>query len=215
MEDGPQGIPLIPPMKIKSCYMGTGVVIAEDKENYYILTAGHVAQKFESDIKVIFYEEAEEMVDAEVLFSKAPSIKELKTNHEDLAIIRIKKENLSRSLKPIPLGTHWGRNVFTIGCSNGEIPSIIYGKIFKYNNGEFNIDFSPGHGRSGSGVFNKNATKVLGLVTRTDGECFASQKILQILKKELPDVDFSSENAIIDIWSLIFTLQCFPSKIGV
>lgn len=191
---------------------GTGVCIAEDKESYFILSAGHVTMAVKKDeggyLELEFDDiNIKESVQAEIIYQKPP--KDI-SEHVEFGIIEIKKENLHRKLSVIPIGENIVNKVFTAGCCHGERASIVESKIILRGNGTLFIDLHPGPGRSGSGVFTSDGARVVGIITRANGECVASSEILKILKKELPGIDFDPKNAIMgyDGQAWLFLIQC-------
>lgn len=205
--------PKIIQLPIEEIGTGTGVIINEDEESYYLLTAGHVVKLYDYKYIKLDFKNYKD-VPCEEIFAKFKfDLKE----HVDFAILEIKKKDLNVKLPTIPLSDVINTKkdvVFTTGCARGEESSITKTNITfikeQKRDVQLFIDFLPAAGRSGSGVFNWDGSRVIGIITRSNGECVPAKKILEILKKELSGVDFSVKNAIMGYhqWTSLFLLQC-------
>lgn len=181
----------------------TGVIIGEDDENYFILTAGHLASRCTDEFFVSFPDGTFGV--AKKVYSLLHEDFEDKSYHEeyfakDFAILSLSKD--VGKLKVIPLDLNAPEKVYTIGCSGGvERQSIVETYIISKSKGVIRLGFNPAAGRSGSGVFSSQG--VVGMVLTQGGFCVSADRIQEILKENVPQchlrVDFFAKMRIIGI----------------
>jgi len=183
---------------------GTGTVIAETKNTYIILTAGHLIEdEVKTDDKFLFTVEFPKLrltTQAQVLYSKffydKPKIM------DDVAILEIDK---IPDLKAIPLDIIKSTHVITVGFpSNETLTSLVEADVVAWNKNFFQLGFQPAGGRSGSPVLTKNG--ILGIVLLKSGHCINSERILEILTKNYGEVVKNPKQPY-NTWTYIFIAQ--------
>lgn len=173
---------------------GTGVVYAEDAEYFYICSAGHVLRdgngKQDKTVEIGFYCDGRQspLVNSEVLWT------EYKANtSDDLGVVRLKKE----LVKDLPVRvTPFDSEKDSIGvdsvitswgCANGSWATGLVGRITSSSNDYVYFNPNPAVGRSGSPVFNKDGSKVVGIIvmqSASGGIAVPVPKIRSLLEKQ-------------------------------
>lgn len=168
--------------------IGTGVVVKETEDKYYILTAGHLVSnqgKPVDDLAVYFFHAGFDSrpIPAKIEYGKLDTNKWL-----DFAIISIDKEIFYEAPKVLQLGKDkplykMGMTIETFGLPHGQWPTGQRGHIFNHNikDGFFIYRPSPETGRSGSAIINKDNI-ILGIVVFTSGQCMAHDHLYSYIK---------------------------------
>lgn len=167
-----------------SCRINTtcsGMVYTEDKEFYYVLSAGHCFYYADKtpvkDTYVQFYHTGYEshQIPAKVIWHKylkdADQIDPettTKMSTTDLGILKFKKIDLKNYPKPnvVKMATKpatSGDVIYTAGAGGGAWPSAIKGNVFKLKKEIFLFNPRPRPGRSGSGIINEEG-KLVGII---------------------------------------------------
>mgnify|MGYP003333932074 CR=1 FL=1 len=171
----------------KSWTGGTGFVYKEDKNFFYVMTAGHVIDGCIKNYCLLHFFNNGKAVDAvqgEISkkdYNKSETIDESELVR-DIAILKVKKTDF-KNFQPtiIPLAPANKRiaideTVFSLGCPNLRWPSAFLGSVNHSIPERF--FFSPDviGGRSGSPVYDKNCTMVIGVViwSTPNGGCAIS-----------------------------------------
>lgn len=174
----------------------TGFVVAQDRDNFYILTAGHVVYDDQNHAvadkiwgcwffngrqsayfwpKLLFY--VHQRDDANGIY-------------DDLAVLSIQrswfKDNsvqLPAVLQLAPRGyvPRVGTTFVTFGHPGSWLTGYS-GTVSQVWRNRFIIDPAPLRGRSGSAIVSTNS-RVLGLVLITDGTCISSERIYELLQQ--------------------------------
>ena len=200
-------------MKFKEAF-ATGVVVAETKDEYLVLTAGHVVHNALDGKCIVNFPTSKIVAIGHVIYSDFVYTEDnLKARipGDDIGFIGIPKCVGPLTVQQIDLDRP--KDVFTVGCSKGEYPSVVLSNVIKFMPGSFRMHFSPNQGRSGSGVFSSKG--LVGIVLTVDGGCQNAEKIKNALDCVAPDVDKSRFWHIIGIkyhegstTSLLLLLQC-------
>lgn len=153
---------------------GSGTVIKEDANKYYILTNGHVASKTGSNVKVEFFNDGfkSAYMPAKVIwryYNQGTSA--------DAAILEISKSEF-KEFKPriIPIApkTHFlnvGDRIYGAGNPAGRWSMAWYARIIRKGPNRIYFNMAPEGGQSGSGILSKVVingepfTRVSGIVT--------------------------------------------------
>lgn len=146
----------------------TGWCYKEDADHYYIITAGHFTGGLtdDMDIKVNLYHSGEIKT---VCAKKVFHIYEEKTVN-DLSVVKIKKTDLGDypKLGLVKFGSSSNSKIiWTYGCPDGKWPTAFKGRYLAQSKDYVDMfDFSPPiiPGRSGSPVFNEDASEVIGMI---------------------------------------------------
>jgi hypothetical protein len=169
----------------------TGVVFSQDEEDIWIITAGHcVVDDYgqKEEIKVRFYHTGFQShpLDARILWHV---YEENTTN--DLAILKVsKKDFLEYPLpKPIPLGeadvkAKSREVVMSYGCAKASWPTGWKGCVVSVGTDRFKFHPPPLPGRSGSGIFNKEGTYILGIIIWQDGTAVSLPHIHKLVSQK-------------------------------
>tara|TARA_Y100001938_G_scaffold140883_1_gene209762 strand:+ start:7393 stop:8016 length:624 start_codon:yes stop_codon:yes gene_type:complete len=167
---------------------GSGVVFLENKTHYFVLTAAHVV--YSSDGSLDANIELEFFIDG-FKSKKINSVVDyallLGGSTVDIAVLKFKKEELGKYPKPnvIPIDgsfdTKTNDIVLTYGCPQGRWPSGQKGHVVYYHPNRLIVTPNPIGGRSGSGVFDKNGEKIIGIIIWKDGTSVPAAKIKALL----------------------------------
>jgi hypothetical protein len=172
---------------------GTGVVYAEDANYFYICSAGHVLRNNgiqDKTAKIGFFCEGRrsQLVDSEVLWT------EYKANtSDDLGVIRLKKELVKGlPIKVIPFDSERDpisvdSSITSWGCANGSWVTGWSGRVTSSNNNYIYFNPNPAVGRSGSPIFNKDSSKIVGIIvmqSTSGGIAVPVPKIRNLLEKQ-------------------------------
>jgi S1-C subfamily serine protease len=155
--------------------VGTGVVIDENEDNFYVLTAAHVLGEAE-DCEMYFYvngEQSAEKFPGKVVWKdhqETPATAKF-DKVKDLAYVKVAKIDLTgtpyptvKKLAKRGSGLKPKDKLFSVGCPNGNWPSGFMGHAIKTDSNVlwFKPNIIPG--RSGSPIFDKNGEVVVGIV---------------------------------------------------
>ena len=167
--------------------VGTGSVIHSTMETSTILTCAHLLHDFVRGSKV----EIEVFRDGKTL--KYPARVLGANEKSDLAILQIQNNTLLQTVEiaspDIPVAS--GDSAFSIGCSNGELPTLLPIEIVDMDRyiGPSNLvcTVDPAVGRSGGGLFNSNG-QLIGVCSCADrdqheGLYMARQPIVELFEK--------------------------------
>lgn len=170
----------------------SGVLFGEDENYVWIITAAHCVVDENNQLEdtyVVFYNTGSPSgrMKAEVLwhvYQEGTTV--------DLAVIKVNKKlfNNYPIPKPVPLApentqTRPGDVVVSCGCPvknylDRPWPTAWRGKISTVNNKTFKFVPTPLPGRSGSGIFNKEGTYLLGIILLADGTTVPLKKIYEL-----------------------------------
>ena len=158
--------------------IGSGIVVKESSDKYYILTNGHVIDSvspYNRSVYVEFFNDG--IVSRKVLVSSYYSFYNSLTGGIDAAILEVDKSKLA-GYKPgvIPLAPRWytpkaGQLILGAGCPRGSWLQFWYGRITNVTPMTISFNFMPLHGQSGTGIVtkfkynNEDKPVVVGLVT--------------------------------------------------
>lgn len=157
---------------------GTGFVYLEDKENFYIMTAGHVADRVKDQNQecIVFFFAGGKLsreISAKIIAKdyNNPKIEKL-AFVRDLAKIKVEKKHLAFSEYPKvvkiadpSIKPKIGDQILSIGCPSLNHPSMFHGIIIDNELEEaFYVMPDVIGGRSGSPVFDVNGEFVIGVV---------------------------------------------------
>jgi hypothetical protein len=165
--------------------VGSGTLIFQDKERIYILTAGHCTDGYKK-LHVIFFNTGVPCaaMEAELLIQKY-----VKDTIDDIAIISVEKKLFKDYPIPkaMPLGTTeekitLGRKIISCGTPGGRWPTMFLGSIGPDYGTAFLFLPQPVKGRSGSGIFDEDGTKILGVVIAQRGEIGLAVSIKSIYR---------------------------------
>ena len=148
--------------------VGTGFVFSEDSESIYIQTNAHIAGNRRLRTSCEFWHQGR----------KSPSVPAKLIWHAlydeydiDVAILRVAKSEFQGHHIPRPVDVEIGTSrpgdeIVSVGCARGAWPSLWWGHARTPRNANV-IEARPpsAGGRSGSPIFNKSGTKILGVVT--------------------------------------------------
>lgn len=176
--------------------LGSGWVVGEDADNYYIMTAGHVVDGVDSDgtkHPVIgaqvqfFYPHMGLYVDTKILdVLMRAERKKPHTYHLDLALLSLAKQEINLDLEPLALAdftAQRGERIITYGCPDGGMPTMFFGRVSSLYGDLITIQPSPKGGRSGSAVMDEGGNLMLGLVVRQNGYSVGAPYIRQYLNE--------------------------------
>jgi len=172
---------------------GTGVVFLENEDYYYVLTAAHVVYSRDGSL--------DDILEVEFFVNGFQSRKISATTDlafffpattTDIAVLKIAKTDLGQYPKPsvIPLAESdedIRRNdiILTYGCPQGLWPSGQVGHINFYRSNGMIVEPYPTVGRSGSGVFDEEGQKILGIVIWKTGMTVPAKKIRMLITGEM------------------------------
>lgn len=185
--------------------LATGFTYKEDKDYYYILTAGHTTGIDTEPIKINLYHSAAfREVEAEKIYFTYHGIEALDSQEilddkigpcNDVSVLKVKKSALESIGYPkfelVTFGLNYEAKpntlIWTYGCSDGNWPSGFKGRLLSLKTNL--MRFSPPSivGRSGSPIMDHECKKVVGLLTLCDGIQTTGTRIdivYEMLKKE-------------------------------
>jgi len=165
--------------------VGSGTLIYQDKERIYILTAGHCTDEHKR-LHVIFFNKGipSPAMEAELVVQKY-----VKGTVDDLAIISVEKKLFKDY--PIPkamsLGAKeekitFGRRIISCGTPGGRWPTAFIGSLGPDYGNAFLFMPKPIKGRSGSGIFDEDGEKILGIIIAQRGEIGLAVSIKNIYR---------------------------------
>lgn len=177
-------------IKTGSGGVGTGVIFKETESDLYILTAAHVIINRrggpELSLRIRLYNSGE-MSHEIPAYNVAAHFQPNSTL--DIAIIKVEKKDLRDYPipKPIPIADETytikeGDTILSYGCPSGYWPSGWKGKVNIAEKGRTVFKPYAIPGRSGSGIFDKDGTKVIGVLIWKNGTAVPLQLIHIILK---------------------------------
>lgn len=146
--------------------VGTGSIVSIGGGRPYVLTNAHVADGGPSRIELFRSGYKSISLPCETIFSR-------RTTHIDVAVLRVLGD-LSQAgavalpLDPTPLVA--GQEISSMGCPEGEWPSIWWGHVTRSQPHRIEFVPPPIGGRSGSPVLNAEANKIVGLVAWRSGD---------------------------------------------
>lgn len=175
---------------------GSGVVFGQDQTHVWIISAAHCVlneKEVLEDTYVRFFNtgKGSELMKAEVLwykYSKGTTI--------DLAILKVEKKKFGSYPvpNPIPIASadkkvKTGDVVLSCGCPGKNYldrnwPTAWKGHITSVSSRTFKFKPTPLPGRSGSGIFNKEGTHLIGIIIWRDGTTVPLDKIYDLTKWE-------------------------------
>ena len=141
--------------------IGTGCIVKEDQNNYYVLTAHHVVKR--DSVALEFWRTG---YTSEKMSGRVYGRWYDPVGYRDIAIVAVAKSSFGRTYrpKPIPLAPPGfkasSKTIRSIGCSRGSWPTAFEGHITRAeidSNNYTAVQFKPipATGRSGSAVFSK------------------------------------------------------------
>ena len=147
---------------------GTATFINEDEEYYYALTNYHVTGGKNPDIQCFREGHASIYMQAKVIWNAYTP-----NEPKDISLLAIKKSQLN--WKPTIISFleddiiyKSGDTIVTIGCPGANWPEAFKGHINKVQGGKYYFTPVALPGRSGSVLFNHDATKAIGLIAWYD-----------------------------------------------
>lgn len=163
---------------------GTGFVIAQDNEYFWIMTAGHVAQK-KGNLRCIFYSNGHQ---SHYMHATTIWVIYKEKTLSDLALIKLPKSEFGDYPTPKPLclakanhSINIDEVVVSAGCETGRWPSGWRGNILEVNEDCIKVRPATPSGRSGSPVVNSTG-KVIGMVIWQDGTALGPAMFYKLLK---------------------------------
>lgn len=157
--------------------LGTGVVYADTKTHYYVLTAGHVVDR----VPYIQFNYAGER--SKIIKPSIAMI--INEGFDDLCVLSFPKSDLGDYPKPtiMPLSMQEYDNI-DADCDVVvmRFGSITHTKVVENHCLTFQLAAKIHKGISGSPVVDKTGKRLLGIVLKLDGECLSYQRITQLLK---------------------------------
>ena len=168
---------------------GSGVVYGENDDYFYIGTAAHVILDNMKALnpEATFFNSGfrSHRIKSEIVFWEY----RVKTA-TDFAIIRIKKEDFKDypHPKPVPFAEKdYNINVSDVivsyGCPKGSWPTGWKGHVTRTSQEVLQVKPFPLQGRSGSAVFNEDATKILGIIIWRNGVCVSNTNIARMWER--------------------------------
>jgi S1-C subfamily serine protease len=158
-----------PTKKKREGSLGTGIVFKETKDEFLILTAGHVVSR-RNKIEVEFFTNGRlsHALPAKLVWI---NYTEDRLTVNDLAVLSVKKELFKKYPlpKPIPLANKDrklknGQQIISCGCAEGGWPTAWLGHVFSVKEDSISFFPTPLNGRSGSGVFDIEGKEILGIL---------------------------------------------------
>tara|TARA_Y100000004_G_scaffold124830_1_gene140412 strand:- start:1309 stop:1956 length:648 start_codon:yes stop_codon:yes gene_type:complete len=156
---------------------GTGIIFKEDEDELFILTAAHVllddkgSAQLNLSVKLYNSGKISHAIPAYNVFAHYMPKTTL-----DIAVIKIRKADLLSYPKPdvIPLAEKdyeikEGDIILSFGCPQGFWPSGWKGNVVIAEQGRTVVRPYAIPGRSGSGIFDKEGTKVIGIIIWRSG----------------------------------------------
>jgi hypothetical protein len=151
-------------------FAGTGTVFRDDGEYAWIIGAGHVGSP-NKEGTVTFYHEGtpQEPIPVTVVWRYYAN----NQTTDDLAFYKFKKP-AGMKITVIPLAPKTyeakvGQVVLSYGCAHGAWPSLWRGKLLKFDPTRMWFQPTPAIGRSGSAIFNREGTHIIGVLVLSDG----------------------------------------------
>ena len=166
---------------------GSGVVYAQDDKHFYIGTAAHVILNNKNEAlasETTFYNNGfrSHKIKSEIMFW---AYKEKTVT--DFAIIRVKKEDFRNypHPKPVPFAKKDYNIdrldvVISYGCARGGWPTGWKGHVTETSPEGIKVKPFPIQGRSGSAVFNEDASRVLGIIVWRNGYCISNRRVAEL-----------------------------------
>ncbi len=142
--------------------IGTGCVFEVSDQTVYILTNAHVVGSADR-VRCEFWREGHPLPGLQGTVIQGDTA-------IDAAVVSISRSAFSGDApRPIPLarpGTKLtpGQTVLSAGCARGGWPTAWVGHIVRSDNAEIRFVPPPAGGRSGSAIFDKNGTQIVGLL---------------------------------------------------
>ena len=164
---------------------GTAVVYHADDKVFYMLTAGHVVEE-KKNFKVNVNGEDKEIeftrysIGVEFFFDgyktspmhvKLLGINYKKNTTDDLSMLSVEKKYFKGKTSPTPIKLadenqpiFRQARIISCGCAKGSWPTAWQGHVVNFN--PQTIKFTPGPhgGRSGSAIFSKDGTTIIGII---------------------------------------------------
>lgn len=167
-------------------FNGTATVFREDGEYLWAIGAGHVGSP-KTDGFVSFYHDGQES--EKFPMTVVWRVWDNKQNTNDIAFYKFKKPGFR--IKPIPLApknyeVKLGQVVLSHGHAYGVWPSTWRGKVVRVaDSNQIGFQPCPAIGRSGSGLFNREGTMIVGIVVMSynadQGTAVPLAKIYELL----------------------------------
>ena len=157
--------------------VGSGVAFDETADGYLVLSNHHVTNRGRS-LKIDFFDNGFITDPNEPASASASYL----GNGLDVSVTEVSKADLAADQPVIPLAEPGyepepGETVIMIGCSDGRWPRARVGHVEKVEGGRiYYLPTSIG-GDSGSAVFNRDCTKVIGLTTWSNGRQGIAQTV--------------------------------------
>lgn len=166
---------------------GTAFCYKQDKDNFYLLTAGHCVNNVKQVNIDLFHWGAKYTISGEVIFCISVEL-----TSRDVGVVKLNKSDFKGypDLQVLELATDFKpvKSIcWTCGCPQGSWPSLtkcrVRGSFLNY------IQIKPAviPGRSGSAIMGPNCKKVIGMILMTTNE-FASavnsDTVYDILKEQ-------------------------------
>lgn len=174
---------------------GSGTVVKETDEHFYILTAGHVTEHRNKIFTFLSFEG---------YYSNAiPTVKEFDIytddDLEDFAILRISKKDIDYTHPKVAkinsdIKLEVNEKIYTWGHPEGNHGTGFVGKLKKIDGGVIRFYPKVFSGRSGSGLFNKHG--FIGVVVRARlrrdrvslSEAISIVNVMEMLEKHDPEL---------------------------
>ena len=182
--------------------VGSGIVVGANDQAYYALTNAHVADR--SVCTVEFFSEGK--MSAQVTGCQTVS----RDPQNDVAVVQIDKRKLSGHVPAIiPIDPAYemrrGDPICSVGHPHGENPTaFVGGYVGKTADGSITFRPPPAQGRSGSALFDRDFTRVVGLIWGCDtdkvkdrlGYGVPAARFATALGKELAKIQVAHESPI-------------------
>lgn len=196
--------------------VGSGIVVGSNDGAYFALTNAHVADKQTCTI---------EFFSGGRMSAQVPNCKTVSRDvNNDVAVVQISKRQLSGHVPSIiPIDPAYelttGIPIGSIGHPHGENPTAFMGAYVKMTGGSICFRPAPKQGRSGSALFDKDFTRVVGLIWGCDADSVKDQlgyavparKFSTALGRELTKVSVASSEKI--DFGLGQRLTCFDANV--
>jgi thiol-disulfide isomerase/thioredoxin len=170
---------------------GTGCVYAHENGQYFVLTNAHVAGTQPGRrMRCLFnlLDGWERPVTGTVVFGKILPLQQ--GYYRDLAVISIPDAEFERAgFRPsvIPFSSsrrtiQQGETITSVGCPGGELNSWWVGHVTQAGDPRFTFTPDPVGGRSGSAIFNRDGTEIIGLLAWGGGGQGVAQTVAEIYR---------------------------------
>ncbi len=146
--------------------IGTGTVFDQDAEYYYILTNDHVVDGGQYSVTIEYTKSHRK---SGRISAKVIGTKHTKGLTFDIAILRVLKSKIGKTLPVIPIGSAKPSLLLTTGCQAGAIQSTQQCLVKERRNNLIYYNPTSLPGRSGSAMTDVEGKEILGLVAWMTG----------------------------------------------